>query len=409
MADRILFQTGLNLTNGGTPPTGFNYVGYDGLTFSEYDENGNVNPIGMGGGGPGTGTSSFFPMWSGTNPFSSSNSLDTSRLRQSTSTTNIGGFTVSTTVLGIGSIDPQAKFTIHSDGVERLRSGLAVRSQDQKNTNNIQCSLDLYLGLNTNEVVNQFNSIIDYFGNSLTSRKNQNTYNIQNWNWSGATNSYGIYNFTNGSKNNFASYNKVGNSNTLDNIGSNITPNSWSDYSSYNLISGSAGNGYGVYVKFEPGRYLGASSQMRYYHSNFYGLYVDMDVDSSIIGSSNNYAIFTQKGKVVLNNQSSNFGDFQVKTANDPNAFYINSTTNNIGIGTDTPHSSAQLQVVGGSGLERKGFLPPVMTGAEAEQYISNPAEGLLIYATNASGSMQNIITSKGWWGYNGSTWVKLG
>jgi hypothetical protein len=50
MADRILFQTGLNLTNGGTPPTGFNYVGYDGLTFSEYDENGNVNPIGMGGG-----------------------------------------------------------------------------------------------------------------------------------------------------------------------------------------------------------------------------------------------------------------------------------------------------------------------------------------------------------------------
>jgi hypothetical protein len=51
MADRILFKVNQNLADGGNPPAGYNYVGYDGLTFSECDENGNVQPIGMGGSG----------------------------------------------------------------------------------------------------------------------------------------------------------------------------------------------------------------------------------------------------------------------------------------------------------------------------------------------------------------------
>jgi hypothetical protein len=51
-----------------------------------------------------------------------------------------------------------------------------------------------------------------------------------------------------------------------------------------------------------------------------------------------------------------------------------------------------------------KGFLPPRMTGAQAE-LISSPAEGLMIYATAGTGT---TITSKGWWGYDGATWVKF-
>lgn len=51
-----------------------------------------------------------------------------------------------------------------------------------------------------------------------------------------------------------------------------------------------------------------------------------------------------------------------------------------------------------------KGFLPPRMTGTQAEA-ISSKAEGLLVYATDGSGS---TITSKGWWGWDGSTWAKL-
>lgn len=69
-------------------------------------------------------------------------------------------------------------------------------------------------------------------------------------------------------------------------------------------------------------------------------------------------------------------------------------------IGTNSPSASAMLQV----DSTTKGFLPPRMTGAQAEA-ISSPAESLLVYATDGSGV---TITSKGWWGYDGATWVKL-
>lgn len=65
-----------------------------------------------------------------------------------------------------------------------------------------------------------------------------------------------------------------------------------------------------------------------------------------------------------------------------------------------TNHSSAQFEMVSTT----QGFLPPRMTGAQAEA-ISSPAEGLMVYATNGNGT---TITSKGWWGYNGTTWEKL-
>jgi hypothetical protein len=51
-----------------------------------------------------------------------------------------------------------------------------------------------------------------------------------------------------------------------------------------------------------------------------------------------------------------------------------------------------------------KGFLPPRMTGLQAEA-IATPATGLMVYANNGNGT---TITSTGWWGYNGTTWVKL-
>ena len=51
-----------------------------------------------------------------------------------------------------------------------------------------------------------------------------------------------------------------------------------------------------------------------------------------------------------------------------------------------------------------KGFLPPRMTGAQAE-LISSPAEGLMVYSTDGTGV---TITSKGWWGFDGATWVKF-
>ena len=63
-------------------------------------------------------------------------------------------------------------------------------------------------------------------------------------------------------------------------------------------------------------------------------------------------------------------------------------------------HSSAIMSATSVS----QGFLPPRMTGLQAEA-IATPAAGLLVYANNGNGT---TITSTGWWGYNGTTWVKL-
>jgi hypothetical protein len=81
------------------------------------------------------------------------------------------------------------------------------------------------------------------------------------------------------------------------------------------------------------------------------------------------------------------------------NTIFLTTSSGQSGFNTSTITQSAQVQI----DSTNKGFLPPRMTGAQAEA-ISSPAEGLLVYAT-ISGT---TITSKGWWGYDGSTWVKL-
>lgn len=72
-----------------------------------------------------------------------------------------------------------------------------------------------------------------------------------------------------------------------------------------------------------------------------------------------------------------------------------------VGVGVTTIDTSAILQL----DSTEKGFLPPRMLGSEAES-ISSPAEGLMVYITNGDGI---TITSKGWWGFDGTNWVKIG
>jgi len=50
------------------------------------------------------------------------------------------------------------------------------------------------------------------------------------------------------------------------------------------------------------------------------------------------------------------------------------------------------------------GLLLPKMTAIQAEAIVS-PEEGLMIYITGGTGT---TIISKGWWGFDGTTWVKL-
>ena len=67
--------------------------------------------------------------------------------------------------------------------------------------------------------------------------------------------------------------------------------------------------------------------------------------------------------------------------------------TQNIGIGTQTPHNSAMLEVSSNS----KGLLTPRLTTVQRKA-ITSPAPGLLVYDTNTSG----------FWYYDGSAWISL-
>lgn len=100
--------------------------------------------------------------------------------------------------------------------------------------------------------------------------------------------------------------------------------------------------------------------------------------------------------------------------------------TNAIAIGYNAKVSTSNTMVLGGTGIHAlsiavgaitansssildltsttKGFLPPRMTAMQVEAIIF-PAEGLMVYATDGTGV---VVTSKGWWGYNGATWEKL-
>ncbi len=73
------------------------------------------------------------------------------------------------------------------------------------------------------------------------------------------------------------------------------------------------------------------------------------------------------------------------------------SKAQNIGIGTNTPHASAALDVTS----TNSGLLPPRMTFAQRNA-IANPAQGLIIYCTdcgNNGGEPQY---------FNGSVWLNL-
>lgn len=101
-------------------------------------------------------------------------------------------------------------------------------------------------------------------------------------------------------------------------------------------------------------------------------------------------------GDITVGTQTNTPISYHAEDANTINVF--NQPTN---IGTNTaPVASAVLEL----SSVTKGFLPPRMTGVQVEA-IASPAEGLMIYATDGSGV---TITTKGWWGYDGVTWVKL-
>ena len=77
-------------------------------------------------------------------------------------------------------------------------------------------------------------------------------------------------------------------------------------------------------------------------------------------------------------------------------------STGQIGIGTSSPSNNAAID----AGSTGRGFIPGKLTGAQAEALtLTSGDEGIIFRITNGNGS---VITSTGWWGWNGTTWEKL-
>lgn len=76
-----------------------------------------------------------------------------------------------------------------------------------------------------------------------------------------------------------------------------------------------------------------------------------------------------------------------------------------VGIGTNTPNASAQLEVNSTS----KGFLPPrvALTGSADATTIASPATGLLVYNTNTAGTSPNNVMP-GFYYYDGAKWQRI-
>ena len=76
-----------------------------------------------------------------------------------------------------------------------------------------------------------------------------------------------------------------------------------------------------------------------------------------------------------------------------------------MGIGTNSPNASAQLEVNSTS----KGFLPPrvALTGTADVTTIASPATGLLVYNTNTAGTSPSNVMP-GFYYYDGSKWQRI-
>ncbi|MBL7729685.1 MAG: DUF1566 domain-containing protein [Chitinophagaceae bacterium] len=68
-----------------------------------------------------------------------------------------------------------------------------------------------------------------------------------------------------------------------------------------------------------------------------------------------------------------------------------------VGVGTDTPAASAQLEVKSTS----KGFLPPRMTAVQRDSIVS-PVAGLIVYCTNCGTNGGEVQV------FNGSSWRNM-
>jgi hypothetical protein len=109
--------------------------------------------------------------------------------------------------------------------------------------------------------------------------------------------------------------------------------------------------------------------------------------------------------ELVLNETGSNL-DTRIETANNDSSFFIDGANDNVGLGTNTPNTSAQLDI---SDTDKGVLINRVaLTATNSATPISTPATGLLVYNT-ASASSGSTEVMPGFYFWDGSKWVAMG
>lgn len=98
----------------------------------------------------------------------------------------------------------------------------------------------------------------------------------------------------------------------------------------------------------------------------------------STAANTGKFTTLEATGAVVINDAGADV-DVRIESDNDPNNFFSDGGSDNIGIGTGAPDASAKFQVVSTT----KGAIPfPVMTTTQRDT-ISSPAEGLIVWGSD--------------------------
>lgn len=118
-------------------------------------------------------------------------------------------------------------------------------------------------------------------------------------------------------------------------------------------------------------------------------------------GSGNSYYAAGTHASVIENNSgtlklSANTGLTANSLFTPTWQLNIVGSTNNVGIGTETPDASAKLDVTSTT----QGFAPPQMTATQASA-ITTTSRRIIIYVTDTNGT----FTSAGLWFWNGTIW----
>ena len=146
----------------------------------------------------------------------------------------------------------------------------------------------------------------------------------------------------------------------------------------------------------------------QYYGTITKNIHLLQPSEEPMLGFWNNYSIQVCRAAIYAGDEGSRRGYMRFVTASGASADPSTSlkevlrltSYQEMLVGTTSRISSAKVVIESSS----QGILIPRMSGSQAE-IISTPAESLLIYCNNPDGM---VITSKGFWYYDSTTWQKL-